>query len=586
MIRNLHLKLVLILVLLIVSVMMVVGTYLINGVSMFYINDFGNQMSGVFKQEFYDTLRLEGSEQGGLERMESILYAYSGLLGINNNRHYYILEGSTGAYLAGNEQEENSIEITSNILSAMNGSIGIGNSIADSCIDFALPVMTDEATYIVYIRDNKSELGSLTNIIFLIIVQAMLFGLIIAVALSFILSKAITNPVENLTRSAKRIARGDFSEISQSSSRDEIGTLTNTFNDMAKRLKSTINDVEEERNKLATLFLHMTDGMAAFDRAGRLININPSAEKLLGRALGEDDTYAGVLGEAGVEMGEIFEIEPPGYIETELSFRDRVLKVYLAPFGRDENDGGVMAVIHDVTEQAKLEAARREFVANVSHELRTPLTNVKSYTETLISDEEIPSKMRERFLRVILNETDRMAHIVKDLLTLTRMDYGRLDWNFEPINTVQLFEEIAEAMRGEASLKGHSLILRLGEGLPSITGDRDRLQQAVANLISNAIKYTPDDGKITIDVYSSGGNLSFCVTDNGLGIPKEDIPRLFERFYRVDKGRSREMGGTGLGLSIAKDIIDHHKGTIEVKSGVGEGTSITVTLPAGLPETA
>jgi two-component system sensor histidine kinase VicK len=203
MIRNLHLKLVLILVLLIVSVMTVVGTYLLNSVSMFYIDDFGSQMSSVFKQEFYDTLQREGAQQDGLTRMKDVLAAYSGLLGINNNRHYYILDGTTGAYLAGSEAADRPLELTKNILAAMNGRVGIGNSVADSWIDFALPVKTGDVTYIVYIKDNRAELDSLTRIIFAIIIQAVFFGLVIATAMSFLLSKAITNPVENLTRGSR-----------------------------------------------------------------------------------------------------------------------------------------------------------------------------------------------------------------------------------------------------------------------------------------------------------------------------------------------------------------------------------------------
>ena len=584
MVRNLHLKLVLIFILLIISVMMVVGTYLINSVSMFYIDDFGAQMSGVFKQEFYDTLRLEAGTEDGLERMEDVLLAYSGLLGIDNNRHYYILDAATGACLVNNAQGGGEVELTKNILAAMNGRVGIGNSIADASIDFAVPIMGGERTYIVYVRDNKSELSSLTSIIFLIILQAMLFGLVIAVALSFILSKAITNPVENLTRSAKRIATGDFSHMASTSSRDEIGILTDTFNDMAKRLQSTISDVEEERNKLSTLFLHMTDGMISFDSGGLLTNINPAAESLLGRHYGMGAGYYEIFGDTRVELDEILEVEAPAYIETEFNRDDRILRLYFTPFGADENEAGVMALIHDVTEQAKLEAARREFVANVSHELRTPLTNIKSYTETLIADADTPGETRERFLKVVLSETDRMAHIVQDLLTLTRMDYGRMEWNITEFDTAGLFEEVAEAMRGEAATKGHELLLKLQPGLPAMIGDRDRLEQAAVNLVSNALKYTSDNGKITLAAVSETDSVAFSVSDNGIGIPKEDIPRLFERFYRVDKGRSRDMGGTGLGLSIAKDIIDHHGGTISVESQVGVGTTVTVTLPVGLPE--
>lgn len=583
MIRNLHLKLVLILVLLIISVMTVVGTYLLNSVSMFYIDDFGSQMSMVFKQEFYDTLQREGSQDDGLARMKDVLTAYSGLLGINNNRHYYILDGMSGGYLAGSEAVDRPLELTKNILTAINGRVGIGNSVADSWIDFALPVKTGDTTYIVYIKDSGAELDSLTRIIFAIIIQAVFFGLVIAIAMSFLLSKAITNPVENLTRGARRIATGDFTQIEDTSSRDEIGILTNTFNNMARQLQHTLQAVEEERDKLSTLFLHMTDGMAAFDRQAQIININPAAENMLGVPFDETLDYKTVLGAAGVPIEEIFEIAPPGYIEAELTTGGKSLRVFLAPFGRDENEGGVMAVIHDVTEQVKLEAARREFVANVSHELRTPLTNVKSYTETLMSESDIQPDVRNDFLKVILNETDRMTRIVKDLLTLSRLDYGKLEWNLERFDISRLLNEVVDAMRGEASQLGHKIELDIADGIPEMTGDRERIQQVVVNVVSNALKYTPDGGLISINASCGNNRLVISVSDNGIGIPEGDQPRLFERFYRVDKGRSREMGGTGLGLAIAKDIIDYHKGSVSVESEIGVGTTVTIELPLDLP---
>ena len=367
-------------------------------------------------------------------------------------------------------------------------------------------------------------------------------------------------------------------------SNDEIGTLTSSFNNMAEILKNTLETVENERNKLSTLFLHMTDGVIAFDASGEILHMNPAAESMLGCCLSDGKCYDALLGHLQIPLSEVLSLTRPAHIMRQADTAGQTLDFYLASFGRENEGGGVLVVAHDVTEQHKLEMARREFVANVSHELRTPLTNIKSHAETLLDDPDVPDHLRGHFLRVILNESDRMTRIVKDLLTISRIDYGKIEWSVSSFSLASLLSVIHEAFSIEAERHGHKMLLDIKNTLPSFYGDRGRIEQVIVNILTNAMKYTPDGGKITTSAWHEDGKVFICIEDNGIGIPEEDIPRLFDRFYRVDKARSRDKGGSGLGLSIAREIVTYHKGDIAVESEPDRGTSVTVMLPVMIPE--
>ncbi|NLD86890.1 MAG: cell wall metabolism sensor histidine kinase WalK [Clostridiales bacterium] len=570
-------RLVLILVLLILSVMIVVGTMLISRVTMFYLDDFRTQMETVFTQRMIS--ELENSAEGSsvtdtAERLRDMLSAYAGPLGIDANRNFYIL-GDSGNYLSGsNESLGQSLKHTTNVIKAINGEVGSTVTVSNKYMDLAIPLTVGEENYIIYILDDKLELTSLNHMLLTIILQVVFFGLVFAVILSFFLSKTMTTPLENVTKGAKLLAAGDFKSTLPVSSDDEIGVLTQTFNNMAETLQSTLRTVEDEKNKLNTLFLHMTDGVAAFDGDGNIIHMNPAAEIMLSRRFSPELTNRDLFPELNFETENS---DNQNGIEYKIG--DRNLLIFPAPMASQDSRGGIMAVIHDVTEQHKLEIARREFVANVSHELRTPLTSIKSYTETLIDAPDLPPELSSKFLEVIDNEADRMARIVKDLLTLSRLDYGKLDLKVSIFSIDRMLKSVYDAMLFEAKNHEHELILHLSDSLPTIEGDRERIEQVVVNIVANSIKYTPHGGRISISAHSDGEYAIINVTDNGIGIPEEDIPRLFERFYRVDKARSRERGGTGLGLAIAGEIVRYHKGTIDVESKVDAGTSVTIRFP-------
>lgn len=582
MFRSLHMKLVLILVLMIISVMAVVGTFLINSVNTFYLDSFYEQMQSVFTADTILSME-EAAAQSGTDGLITIIDAHRSRLGINDYRNYYILDGQ-GRFLDGSNPNI-TVTRTSNIIAAMAGGAGTRSSVSDGMMDIAVPIDMDEnetVDYIVYIADDKQEISDLSWRFFQIVMQAMMFGLLAAILLSFLLSKTITTPIERITEGAKSIAEGNFDQDLGVQSSDEIGELTRSFNYMVRRLKSTVGEVQGERDKLNTLFLHMSDGVAAFTTDGRLIHMNPAAESLLGVRMEDDLSFDEMF--ADLDMLGSDETAMRSFLTSETTRLGRVLSITLAPYGALDGEGGVIAVIHDITEQRRLDDARREFVANVSHELRTPLTNIRSYTETLLDAAgDIPIDTEKQFLGVISSESERMARIVTDLLTLSKLDYGRMELRMTRFSLADMLHNVANAMKLTAEESGHELKVETPDDLPKIVGDRERIEQVVVNILSNAVKYTPSGGHIRLAACAVPKNrVRITVEDDGIGIPAADVPRLFERFYRVDKARSRAAGGTGLGLAIAKEIVEQHEGKIALASEYGSGTTVTITLPTDL----
>lgn len=580
MLKSLQMKLVLILMLLVIAVMAVVGIFLVNSVTAYNISN--------FKQQMADFFALRGGEveaglracDGDPQAMTQVMEAYTGGLGLDDHRNFYILDGRTGEFLASSQGRDETPfrELTPNMTAAMSGRTGQEITALSPYFDVALPL--DGGAYVLAVVDDKGELDELTWTMFTILLRSLMFGLAVAAMLSFILAKTITNPVETLTKTADRIAAGDFSQRPQAESADEIGALTHTFNEMANVLESTLAEVNGERNKLNTLFIYMAEGLVAFGKNGRILHMNPAAQRMLGLEFDPELTYAQVFPNMEIEEADL--AEDGKCIEIDYAANKRILKIFLTMFGgADGENGGIMAVMHDITEQTKLDSSRREFVANVSHELRTPLTNVKGYTETLLdAGDDIDPQSRRSFLQVIYNESDRMTHIVKDLLTLSQLDYGRMDLRLAELPVEMIVANIASAMMIEAKNQGLTLETSFQRPLPNILADQARMEQVIANVISNAVKYNRPGGRVEVSAFVEGDQVAVRVKDTGIGIPQEDIPRLFERFYRVDKARSRERGGTGLGLAIAKEIVEQHNGTIQVESQLDQGTAVTIRIPA------
>ncbi|MFI3227637.1 MAG: ATP-binding protein [Clostridia bacterium] len=578
MFKSLQMKLVLIFFILISSVMSVLGTFMLNSITTSYFEDFNQQITSVFTTDVLSHMENVAAD-GDMAELKSIIGAYSGSLGVDNDREYYVIDSvTTKTVFSSSNDVSKTINLTPNISSALNGEVGFENSITSNYLDVAIPI--NDGSHIVYIIDNKAELDDLTWTLFGITLQAMFLGLIVSIVLSLVLSKTMTNPIENLTKGAILRAKGDFSKPIEIQSKDEIGILTETFNQMSETLRKTLEQVEEEKNKLSTLFLHMTDGVLAFTKEGTIIQMNIKAEQMVGVKFKENLKFKDIF--PSVKLPEYEDTEDLEYIESSFESGEKTFRVLFAPFGNfEEADCGIVVVIYDVTESKKLEDARREFVANVSHELRTPLTNIKSYTETILDNRDyLDEETEQKFLGIIAGETDRMTRIVKDLLTLSKLDHGKIEMNFSEVNLEKVLEKVYNAMILFANNGNIELKTQIFKPLGKIYADSDRIEQVITNIVSNAIKYNQTGGKVTLKARNLSKNqVEIEVTDTGFGIPKEDIPRLFERFYRVDKARSREKGGTGLGLAIAKNIIEVHNGTISIDSEIERGSTVTVVLP-------
>ena len=495
--RSLRMKMVMIMVILILALMLTTGAFLMSGVGNFYVSQFYEQMEGTFTPEFIAQLQRLSAEDNAPAQMKELLMAQAGL-GIDiTGRNVYILD-QTGSVLDSSNQRT-TVVMTQNILSAMNGEVGQSSSVTNDYMDLAVPVESDGAQYIAYIRDNRATVDALTSELLIIILRALALGLVICVILSFLLSQILITPIRALTVGTKRVAAGDFANRVTVDSRDEIGDLTRNFNHMAKVLQDTISEAENERNKLSTLFLHMTDGVVAFNTSGTVIHYNPAATQMLAQNLSGQTTFDEIFSKEA-ELDTLLTLRRPQYIETQKTVGERELELFMAPFSSDHAQGGVLVVIHDVTEQRRSEQLKREFVANVSHELRTPLTNIKSYAETIVdTGDELPPELRANFMNVIISEADRMTRIVQDLLTLSKIDYGKMEMNISRFPFLKAVQNVYDAAKLNAEQNHHHTMTLTCEGdIPDVNGDRERIEQVITNIVSNAVKYTPDGGKITV----------------------------------------------------------------------------------------
>ncbi|WP_053217748.1 cell wall metabolism sensor histidine kinase WalK [Virgibacillus senegalensis] len=403
----------------------------------------------------------------------------------------------------------------------------------------------------------------------------------ISIILGILVARTITKPITEMRKQAKIMSTGDFSQKVNVYGMDEIGQLAMTFNDMNDKLKQAHNTTEGERRKLSSVLSNMSDGVIATDKEGKVTLMNEPALQLIRKDFEEVN---------GQPLIEVLHLEDEidddmqadtGSVTIDFS-NDEEFYLIKANFSvlQDENGefGGFITVISDVTEQEKVEQERREFVSNVSHELRTPLTTMRSYLEALTDGAWQDKEIAPKFLDVTQNETDRMIRLVNDLLQLSKMDNKATDLYMERVDFLTFFHHIID--RFEMN-KAEDIILdrRLPNKELFVWMDKDKMTQVVDNIISNAIKYSPDGGRITFRVDSNRNRLRVSIIDQGMGIAQEKVDKIFDRFYRADKARSRNLGGTGLGLAIAKEIIEAHHGHIWAESKEGKGTTVHFTLP-------
>ncbi len=596
MFKKLQFKIVLILVSFIISVMTVVGTILIANIFTYHKNEFLDQQNEVFSSSFTNELSELLASDDYPEQLRSVLWAHSARLGIDSYRNYYVLD-SKGNYLSGSKDEDSAIIMkTENLLSAISGESAYEQRYGSRVMDYAQVIKASDSDdfVIIYVVDTKEEMKEFSWMVFSILIQSLLIGLAIALILSFFLSKAITSPIQKITKKATRVAEGNFDEKLTVYSNDEIGTLTSTFNRMADDLESTMREISGERQKLETIFHYLNDAVIAFSSDGNLLHINPTAKSLFET---KDDslTLGFLISELNLDsLSDDLSIgENDALLINNVVYKTRVFDISFGRFRFDLAEGafgGYITVLHDITEHFELEKSRREFIANVSHELGTPLTSIKGAAETIATNPDMPLDIKDHFLNMVIGESDRMSRIVKDLLVLSRLDNNRMMWKSSSFSVPDLLTHCVDVVKGEAEKASHTLkLIPFEKEPPQLEADREKVEQIILNLIQNSIKYTPDNGKITVscdyaekeEVEGIGTNdwFIFNITDNGTGIPEEDLPHIFERFYRVEKARNSDKGGTGLGLAIAKEIAIEHGGDIQIKSTLGVGTSVTLFLP-------
>ncbi|WP_335871891.1 cell wall metabolism sensor histidine kinase WalK [Bacillus sp. 2205SS5-2] len=453
----------------------------------------------------------------------------------------------------------------------------------DRLLVYTSPIFADqEMIGVIYLIAKVETVYKQMSQINEILATGTAISLVVTAIIGVFLAQTITKPISDMKKQAQAMTKGNFSRKVKVYGNDEIGQLATTFNSLTKRLQEAQATTEGERRKLSSVLSYMTDGVIATDRKGRVILINDPAAELLSVSreavlsqsivalLGLDERYTfdGLLNEQDSVILDYSTEEHPYILRANFSVIQKETGFV----------NGLITVLHDITEQEKIDMERREFVANVSHELRTPLTTMRSYLEALAEGAWRDTEIAPRFLDVTQTETERMIRLVNDLLQLSKLDSRDYRINQDWINFVEFFDRIID--RFELSKEQNVVFIR---ELPSekifVEIDPDKLTQVIDNIISNALKYSPEGGTVTFKVKKEDSQIRISVSDEGLGIPKDNVEKVFERFYRVDKARSRQMGGTGLGLAIAKEMILAHGGNIWATSKEGKGTKIYFTLP-------
>lgn len=501
---------------------------------------------------------------------------------IDQNKVVLSTSNAQNRYVVGQQSTE--VRVKRALLGTKDGVILRDPKTGERMRVVALPVKVgDETIGAIYIKASMEEIYDQMQQINNIFASGTVLALIITAVLVILLARPITTPIKDMRRQAKRMAEGDFSQQVRVYSNDEIGQLAQTFNELTMKLKEAHASTEREKRKLSSVLTHMTDGVIATDQYGQIILMNKGAEKLLGMT--DEEAFGRPLPEMlplndSNAFYDLYDYADSILLDLSDEKRDYILNVSFSVIQKENGQvNGLIAVLHDVTEQEKIDQERREFVANVSHELRTPLTTMRSYLEALedgaIRDEELGPK----FLKVTQTETERMIRLVNDLLQLSKIDSKDYKLSFASVDFNELLHQIVDRFEMLSKDKQVEFVRKIPEYPTLVDIDRDRMIQVVDNIMSNALKYSPSNGKITVTLLHQGHNIRVSISDEGVGIPRQNQSKIFERFYRVDKARTRAVGGTGLGLAISKELVHAHGGEIWVQSEEGEGTTILFTLP-------
>jgi two-component system, OmpR family, phosphate regulon sensor histidine kinase PhoR len=413
---------------------------------------------------------------------------------------------------------------------------------------------------------------------------AMAITLILSALIGIRMAKGFTRPIEAIIEVAQRLTKKDYHSRVTIKTTGEMEQLADAVNELARSLQTQMEEIRENQQRLTGVLSNMVSGVMLINTDGRIMLVNRAMEEMIA------STSKKLMGKLHIEAGKNFGLSQligrslkegiSIHEEVHVYFpAERILDAHVAPsIGENGEIKGVISVLHDITEIRRLENMRSEFVANVSHELKTPVTSLKGFTETLLDGAMHDEEVLRSFLTIMLEESERLHRLIADILDLSKIEQHRLPLNPVKLDIVNVIQETVSTLREEANKKNLVIELPGVEGL-IMEADKDRLQQIILNLVANALAYTPEGGTITVEVKDKGEEVELAVKDTGIGISKQDLPRIFERFYRVDKARSRQSGGTGLGLAIVKHLVESHHGHIKVESEEGEGTSFIITFP-------
>lgn len=512
----------------------------------------------------------------------------------NMSAHILNNEGETIASSTVDDVSDFQQYTNSAIISALNGkeSFLAKSKITDSLgqektvMSYSYPCKNKQGkvTYIVYIQMDSEAIEESISQTTRTILVASLIAIVITIVLGLLFANTITTPIAALTKKANLMSKGRLDQKVVVKSNDEIGQLTKSFNTMAKELRKTIMESEEQRNKLEIVLHNMTDGILAFDDKGQLIHINRSSYDMLDI----DDVNISLSWLLDMLKIKSEDLEPDAIRELVVNGKnDKYISVAIIPYTikkkkkkpKQENPGGIIVVLHDITKHRQLDIMRQEFVANVSHEIGTPLTTIKGYAELLLDGAIDDKSVAMEFLKEINVAADRMKILRDDLLDLSRFDTKVNKLNKEDVNLVNLVAGCCRQNLIVAENKSQSIVFNPPEKPMYIYGDPSRINQVITNIMSNAMKYSDEGATINIRLKEMDNFYHLEIEDNGIGMPKEALDRIFDRFYRVDKARSRAMGGNGLGLAIAKEIMEAHDGTIKVYSSLDKGTTMVLIFP-------
>ncbi|MFH2145195.1 MAG: ATP-binding protein [Candidatus Omnitrophota bacterium] len=467
---------------------------------------------------------------------------------------------------------------------------GIGQSkrysttIKENFLYIASVFNNDDTRGIIRLSIPLSEIEQLLNRLRHTLGIAFLAAFILSVLVSYLASYFISRPLKEISQASQDVAHGNYSKKITIQSNDELGDLSSAFNYMSEQIKARIEEVNESKTRLEAVFLSMFEGVMVVDVNGSILLINDALKHSL--KINEEP-----LGRKPIEVIRNLQIQEivdnvlnsnSGLISQEISTllpEEKVLLVHATPIEKERNIEGAVLVFHDVTDLRRLEKVRQDFVANVSHELRTPISSIKGYAETLLEGALKDKENAKDFLKIILSDSNRLAALIDDLLNLSKIESGKLTMEIKPYKLISLAEKVIASLKGQIENKSITIKMNIPKNFPDILADETRIKQVFLNLIDNAIKYNHPKGEISIKAHEIDDVVKVDIADTGIGIPNKDLPRLFERFYRVDKARSRELGGTGLGLSIVKHIVQAHNGEVSVQSVEGQGSTFSFTIP-------